>query len=162
MNDEHDDFNLDDAIYVGSFYVDGCDNYDEYYDECLHERVGFFKDKKGNRIDIYLKEFSGNEPHIHLRNHLNNVCRIKLRKNEYQRDANEKDGNPKYRLSRSEEEMFSIYMHSKADDYDFDNWTKISRHWNEHWRSANPGKSSGVVDTSKGCPDYINIKEPKQ
>ena len=33
MNDEHDDFNLDDAIYVGSFYVDGCDNYDEYYDE---------------------------------------------------------------------------------------------------------------------------------
>ena len=52
-------------------------------------------------------------------------------------------------------------MHAKADDYDFDNWTKISRHWNEHWRSANPGKSSGIVDTSKGCPDYINIKEPK-
>ena len=58
MNDEHNDFNLDDAIYVGSFYVDGCDNYDEYYDECLHERVGFFKDKKGNRIDIYKRRKS--------------------------------------------------------------------------------------------------------
>lgn len=138
--------------WVDCFYVD------TYIDAGLNERVGFFNDKRGNRIDIYIKESNGNEPHIHLRDHCGNVCRIKLRKNEYQRDAYEK--NKRIRLSDDDEEAFNKYMHAIVKD-GHTNWYLLSNAWNTKWKDSNPGKSSGIVDTSKGCPDYTDIKEPK-
>ena len=41
----------------GAFYVQ---------DSELLERNGYFKTDKGSRIDIYIKEACGNDPHIHL------------------------------------------------------------------------------------------------
>ena len=52
-------------------------------------------------------------------------------------------------------------MHSQVDKKPYNNWYRISKIWNENWLSANPGKNSGIVDLSKDCPDYINLKEPK-
>lgn len=150
MNLEETNFyNLTDEDLVGYFYVD--------YE--LNERVGFFKDKKGNRIDIFIKEAFGNSPHIHLRDHVGNVCRIKLRTNEYQRDAYEHQH--KHKLTTYEKCEFDKYMHSQVDKKPYNNWYRISKIWNENWLSANPGKNSGIVDLSKDCPDYINLKEPK-
>lgn len=142
----------DDEKLVGFFYSD-----DSY--EILGERICYFSDKKGNKIGVYIKESCGNSPHIHLRDNKELICRIKLRTNEYQRDAYEKK-NPR-RLTKSEERAFNQYMHAIADDANYNNWYKISIEWNDRWRDANPGKTSGVVDLSKGCPDYSHIREPE-
>lgn len=150
MKNETHDFN--DEIIFGSFYVN-----DDI--SIIDERLGFFNDKKGRKVDISIKEAFGNSPHIHLRTQSKDICRIKLRENEYQRDAYEK--NEFYRLSKDEEHAFNRYMHAISKDSNNNNWYRILFEWNRRWRYANPGKISGIVDLSKGCPDYINIKEPK-
>lgn len=151
--DETAFYGLTDDDWVGCFY-DRQGSYD-----ALNERIGSFNDKKGNRIDIFIKEAFGNTPHIHLRDHEGQVCRIKLRESEYQRDAYEK-AHP-HSLKKNELYMFNEYMHEKSKDKDCSNWYRISSAWNDRWRDANPGKTSGIIDLNKGCPDYINIKEPK-
>ena len=50
----------------GAFYVQ---------DSELLERDGYFKTDKGSRIDIYIKEACGNDPHIHLQDNQGNICR---------------------------------------------------------------------------------------
>ena len=131
--------------------------------DILMERNGTFKTKKGKRIDIYIKELAGNEPHIHLRDEQGNICRIRLRSNEYQRDSYEKN-NPKlaHILDKNEEKAFADYMHSIIPGGDKNDtvWKNLAMSWNLNWSSNNKG-TGGLVDISKGCPSYININEPK-
>lgn len=135
----------------GAFYVQ---------DSELLERNGYFKTDKGSRIDIYIKEACGDEPHIHLRDNQGNICRIKLRKSEYQRDNYEK-GKNRHKLTKDELIAFNKYMHEKVPNMQIINWEYLSAAWNTSWTFANEGKTSGLVDISIGCPDYLNIKEPK-
>lgn len=136
--------------YQGSFYVD----------EILTERDGTFLTKKGgNRIDIYIKEACGNEPHIHLRDHLDNIYRIRLRENKYQCDKYDKKNG--HKLDKNEEKAFSEYMHRDvAGMTGFTNWHRLSANWNEVWSMNNSG-TSGLVDVKKGCPAYLNIEDMK-
>lgn len=144
--------------YCGSFYIDDFD--------LLQERKEFFKTNKGTRIDIYIKEFSGNEPHIHLRDQQGNICRIRLRENSYQRDAYEKKNG--HKLDKKEEDAFSKFMHSIVPGSEKTNngkgitqWERLSLDWNTNWAGNNPGKVSGLVDINNGSPSYKNINEPK-
>lgn len=135
--------------YVGSFYVD----------DFLNERAGSYQSKKG-RIDIYIKEVSGNEPHIHLRDERGNICRIRLRSNEYQRDTYEKGNYKKNILDKDEEKAFSDYIHSVIPGTKNTTvWEHLAQSWNINWSLNNKG-TGGLVDISKGCPSYNKITEP--
>lgn len=139
--------------WAGYFFVDG--------NIPLQERNAYFKTNKGNRIDIYIKEMVGNEPHIHLRDHSGNICRIKLRKNEYQRDNYEKANG--HHLDKKELKAFNEFMHSiipGATDKSDTQWKMLSMEWNSAWAGNNAGKTSGLVDLNLGCPDYSVILEP--
>ena len=136
----------------------GCFNVNQF----LNERDGTFNSKKGGgRIDIYVKEVSGNEPHIHLRDSSGNICRIKLRENSYKRDKYDKNDKTKQHcLDKDEEEAFSEYMHRIIPgSKNTTEWERLALIWNSNWASNNKG-TGGLVDISKGCPSYNKITEP--
>lgn len=138
--------------WAGAFFV-------ESKNLSLEERNGSFH-SNGKRIDIYIKEVSGNEPHIHLRDESGNICRIKLRKNEYQRDNYEKNGKS-YSLGKDEEKAFREYIHGIVPGTTtMIEWERLAVTWNTNWAMNNKG-TGGLVDISKGCPSYLNIQEPK-
>ena len=113
-----------------------------------------------------MKEYCGNEPHIHLRDIEGNICRIKLRKNEYQRDSYEKNGKG-HCLDRDEIDAFNNYMKAIIpgteglnDRKGLTHWEELCVQWNSVWSTNNKG-IAGLVDISKGMPDYSTIVEPK-
>lgn len=145
--DEEEDF-------VGFFIVS----------ESLEENDGSFYTKKGGaRIDIYIKENVGNEPHIHLRDEQGNICRVRLRTNEYQRDGYEKD-NPKlaHILEKKEEKAFRDYMHSQVPGTSMTQWERLCASWNAAWAGNNKGKGGLVNLSTTSCPTYNKIAEPKK
>ena len=151
---EEDDFS-------GSFYVE------DYLTQSIQERKGTFLVNKKQRVDIYIKECCGNEPHIHLRDSKGNICRIKLRKNEYQRDSYEKNGKG-HCLDKDEIEAFNNYMKSTVPGSITNNnkngitqWERLSLDWNTAWSGNNNG-NAGLVDISAGIPNYSVIVEPKK
>lgn len=144
--------------YCCSFFID------EYLDSnsILNERNGSFKTDRGKRIDVYIKEYCGNEPHVHLRDQTGNICRVRLREAKYQRDTYEKNPLNKYSLDKRELKAFNDFMYSivpgtkKAPSQ----WEVLCLEWNRTWISNNPGKSGGLIDIDRGCPDYSKIIEP--
>lgn len=137
--------------YVGSFFVN----------ETLNERDGSFNTKKGgSRIDI--KEVSGNEPHIHLRDEAGNICRVRLRTNEYQRDSYEKNDSTKaHKLDKDEEKAFREYMHSNVPNLKLTQWERLCADWNTTWAMNNSG-TGGLIGQNVVCPSYNKIQEPKK
>lgn len=153
----------EEADYCGGFFID------EYLDDnlILNERNASFKTDRGKRIDIYIKESCGNEPHIHLRDQTGNICRVRLREAKYQRDAYERNPLKRWSLDKKELKAFNNFMHSIIPGTEqfkgvggISQWEELCIEWNRTWAGNNPKKSGGLVEISKGCPDYLAITEP--